>query len=102
MSHPGLETEDVVAVRAHHLLLPSCLPRQLRRGPLWRVRVKGKRTVYETSLPLRLIMARPPLQYIRRTFFMDVHPPLAKLLITLAGWLGGYKGGPDDFKDIAK
>lgn len=33
---------------------------------------------------------------------MDVHPPLAKLLLTFAAWLGGYQGGPDDFKDIAK
>ncbi|CDZ98262.1 glycosyltransferase family 39 protein [Phaffia rhodozyma] len=41
-------------------------------------------------------------KYIRHTFFMDVHPPLAKLLITFAAWLGGYQGGVDDFKDIAK
>jgi len=29
---------------------------------------------------------------------MDVHPPLAKLLITLMAWLGGFKGGSFDFK----
>ncbi|KAH7078332.1 Dolichyl-phosphate-mannose-protein mannosyltransferase-domain-containing protein [Paraphoma chrysanthemicola] len=38
-------------------------------------------------------------KYIKGRFFMDVHPPLAKLLITLAGWLGGFDGN-FDFKDI--
>jgi dolichyl-phosphate-mannose-protein mannosyltransferase len=32
---------------------------------------------------------------------MDVHPPLAKLLITLAGFLAGFQGD-FDFKDIGK
>lgn len=32
---------------------------------------------------------------------MDVHPPLAKLLITLAGYLAGFNGD-FDFKDIGK
>lgn len=40
-------------------------------------------------------------KYIQGKFFMDVHPPLAKLLITLAGWLAGFDG-EFDFKDIGK
>ncbi|KAJ3557194.1 hypothetical protein NM688_g1605 [Phlebia brevispora] len=40
-------------------------------------------------------------RYIKSQYFVDVHPPLAKLLITLAGWLSGYDGD-FDFKDIAK
>lgn len=32
---------------------------------------------------------------------MDVHPPLAKLLITLAGFIAGFDG-EFDFKDIGK
>ncbi|KAF0388611.1 PMT-domain-containing protein [Gigaspora margarita] len=31
-------------------------------------------------------------KYIKGKFFMDVHPPLAKLLITFAGVLGGFDG----------
>lgn len=40
-------------------------------------------------------------KYIKGRFFMDVHPPLAKLLLTLAGWLAGFNGD-FDFKDIGK
>ena len=38
---------------------------------------------------------------IKSPYFVDVHPPLAKLLITLAGVVFGYDGN-FDFKDIAK
>ncbi|EAS35084.2 dolichyl-phosphate-mannose-protein mannosyltransferase [Coccidioides immitis RS] len=41
------------------------------------------------------------MKYIKGKFFMDVHPPLAKLLITLAGFLGGFRGD-FDFKEIGK
>ncbi|KAI9819187.1 MAG: hypothetical protein M1827_007343 [Pycnora praestabilis] len=40
-------------------------------------------------------------KYIKGRFFMDVHPPLAKLLLTLAGYLAGFDGD-FDFKDIGK
>ncbi|KAI9813513.1 MAG: hypothetical protein M1832_006311 [Thelocarpon impressellum] len=40
-------------------------------------------------------------KYIKGRFFMDVHPPLAKLLLTLAGWLAGFDG-EFDFKEIGK
>ncbi|KAF8996828.1 glycosyltransferase family 39 protein [Cyathus striatus] len=40
-------------------------------------------------------------KYIKTQYFVDVHPPLAKLLITLAGFIFGYDG-QFDFKEIAK
>ncbi|EIW81774.1 glycosyltransferase family 39 protein [Coniophora puteana RWD-64-598 SS2] len=39
--------------------------------------------------------------YIKTRYFVDVHPPLAKMLITLAGWIFGFNGD-FDFKEIAK
>lgn len=38
-------------------------------------------------------------KYIKGRFFMDVHPPLAKMLIALAGYLAGFDG-EFAFKDI--
>ena len=40
-------------------------------------------------------------RYIKTRYFVDVHPPLAKLLITLAAWVFGFEGH-FDFEDIAK
>ncbi|KAK2804602.1 hypothetical protein FQN51_001803 [Onygenales sp. PD_10] len=40
-------------------------------------------------------------KYIKGKFFMDVHPPLAKMLIALTGFLAGFRGD-FDFKDIGK
>lgn len=39
-------------------------------------------------------------KYILGTFFMDVHPPLAKMLFALVSYFAGFKGD-FDFKDIA-
>ncbi|GAA5913221.1 hypothetical protein JCM6882_000036, partial [Rhodosporidiobolus microsporus] len=41
-------------------------------------------------------------KYIQSRFFMDVHPPLAKLLITAVAYFSGFKGGSFDFKDIGR
>lgn len=40
-------------------------------------------------------------KYIKGNFFMDVHPPLAKMLIALVAWLAGFDGS-FDFKEIGK
>ncbi|KAL5488421.1 PMT1 [Sanghuangporus weigelae] len=40
-------------------------------------------------------------KYIKTQYYVDVHPPLAKLLITLAAFIFGYDGN-FDFKDIGK
>lgn len=40
-------------------------------------------------------------KYLKTQYYVDVHPPLAKLLITLAAFIGGFDG-QFDFKDIAK
>ncbi|KAJ7196991.1 glycosyltransferase family 39 protein [Mycena pura] len=40
-------------------------------------------------------------KYIKTQYFVDVHPPLAKLLLTLAAFVFGYDGN-FEFKDIGK
>ena len=40
-------------------------------------------------------------KYIKQKFFMDVHPPLAKLLIAFVAWASGFNGD-FEFKDIGK
>lgn len=40
-------------------------------------------------------------RYLKTRYFVDVHPPLAKLLITLAAFVFGFDGD-FDFKDIGK
>ncbi|KAL9555128.1 hypothetical protein MBANPS3_002493 [Mucor bainieri] len=39
--------------------------------------------------------------YITQKFYFDVHPPLAKMLIALVGWIAGYNG-QFDFKEIGR
>ncbi|KAI8987798.1 Dolichyl-phosphate-mannose-protein mannosyltransferase-domain-containing protein [Mycotypha africana] len=44
-------------------------------------------------------------QYIKRSFFFDVHPPLAKMLIAFVGWIFGFNGDyvfPDIGSEIPK
>jgi dolichyl-phosphate-mannose-protein mannosyltransferase len=31
-------------------------------------------------------------KYLTGQFFLDLHPPLARLLVTLSAWLGGFDG----------
>lgn len=38
-------------------------------------------------------------KYISTRYYVDVHPPLAKLLITFMAFFGGFDGG-FDFKEI--
>jgi len=40
-------------------------------------------------------------RYIKTRYFVDVHPPLAKLLITAAAFIFGFNGD-FDFKEIGK
>jgi hypothetical protein len=40
-------------------------------------------------------------RYIKTRYFVDVHPPLAKLLITAAAFISGFNGD-FDFKEIGK
>lgn len=38
-------------------------------------------------------------KYLRGEYFFDLHPPLARLLVTFSGWLSGFKGD-FNFHDI--
>ncbi|KAI9275400.1 Dolichyl-phosphate-mannose-protein mannosyltransferase-domain-containing protein [Sporodiniella umbellata] len=65
--------------------------------------------LFALSLPVRFKKIASPAQvvfdevhfgkyaayYIQQSYFFDVHPPLAKLLIACIGWLAGFDGGFD-------
>ena len=40
-------------------------------------------------------------KYVNQRFFMDVHPPLAKLLLAFVAWAAGFNGA-FDFKEIGR
>lgn len=77
----------------------------------WDVKVLGALTF--VSVIVRLAMLGNPgvvifdevhfggfaAKYLRGEFFFDLHPPLARLLVTLSGWLSGFKGD-FNFHDI--
>jgi len=50
------------------------------------------------SVPASILTAARGLQ---TRYYVDVHPPLAKLLLTFAAFVGGFDG-TFDFKDIGK
>lgn len=39
-------------------------------------------------------------KYLTGQFFLDLHPPLARLLVTLSAWVGGFDGASFSFYNI--